>query len=303
MAIEQNSLTLEQVTAILDGKRILGNPNEIREVKNAYATYEMMLELNPYSVDDLLEAHKQMMAGLISENGRFRTSGVGFFAGDQVVHMAPPAKLVPSEIQNLITWYRNSKVHPLIKSAIFHYEFEFIHPFADGNGRMGRLWHSLLLGNWNEIFFWLPIEELIRSRQEEYYQALGKSDEQGESSPFVEFMLKVILDTLKETTVVGKTKKAENSQVQKLLEVLDGEELSATELMERLGLSHRPTFRRNYLNPALEEEFIEMTIPEKPKSRNQTWQKDGFTIRLAKASDVDDYYFQNYCPLDRKCPD
>jgi hypothetical protein len=119
----------------------------------------------------------------------------------------------------------------------------------------------------------------------------------------VEFMLKVILDTLKETTVVGKTKKAENSQVQKLLEVLDGEELSATELVERLGLSHRPTFRRNYLNPALEEEFIEMTIPEKPKSRNQTWQKDGFTIRLAKASDVDDYYFQNYCPLDRKCPD
>ena len=153
----------------MDGKRILGNPNEIREVKNAYATYEMMLELNLYSVDDLLEAHKQMMAGLISENGRFRTRVVVVFAGDQVINMSPPAKLLPGEFQNLITWYRNSKVHPLIKSAIFHYEFEFIHPFADGNGRMGRLWHSLLLGNWNEISFWMPIEELIRSRQEEYY--------------------------------------------------------------------------------------------------------------------------------------
>ncbi len=167
LAIEQNPLTLEQVTAILDGKRILGNPNEIREVKNAYATYEMILELNPYSVDDLLEAHKQMMAGLISENGRFRTSVVVVFAGDQVIKMSPPAKLLPGEFQDLITWYRNSKVHPLIKSAIFHNEFEFIHPFADGNGRMGRLWHSLLLGNWNEISFWMPIEELIWSRQKE----------------------------------------------------------------------------------------------------------------------------------------
>lgn len=107
------------------------------------------------------------MVGLISKNGRFRTSGVVVFAGDQVINMSPPAKLLPSEFQNLITWYRNSKVHLLLKRAIFHYEFEFIHPFADGNGRMGRLWHSLLLGNWNEISFWMPIEELIWSRQKE----------------------------------------------------------------------------------------------------------------------------------------
>ena len=199
LAIEHNSLSLEQVTAVVNGKHILGNPNEIREVKNAYDTYEMMLVLNPYSVKDLLKAHKMMMKDLIPENGKFRSGGVGVFDGDVVVHMAPPASLVPGEIQDLFAWYKKSEIHPLIRSAIFHYEFEFIHPFADGNGRMGRMWHSLLLGRWNEIFYWLPVEELIRSRQQEYYNALNKSDRESDSSTFVEFMLEILLDTLRET--------------------------------------------------------------------------------------------------------
>ena len=277
LAIEHNSLSLEQVTAIVDGKHILGNPNEIREVKNAYDTYEMMLSLDPYSVKDLLKAHKMMMEGLIPENGKFRSGGVGVFDGDVVVHMAPPARLVSGEIQDLFDWYKFSEIHPLIRSAIFHYEFEFIHPFADGNGRMGRMWHSLLLGKWNEIFYWLPIEELIRSRQQEYYDALGKSDRESDSSAFVELMLEIILDTLKETTVVGNAddtaKETVNPSVQKLLDVLGDEELSATQIMERLGLSHRPTFRKNYLNPALALGDIEMTVPEKPNSRNQKYRK------------------------------
>ena len=172
LAIEHNSLSLEQVTAIIDGKRILGNPVEIKEVKNAYTTYEMMLTLDPFSVDDLLKAHEAMMKELISENGRFRSGGVGVFNGKALVHMAPPANMVPGQIQDLFSWYKASEIHPLIRSAIFHYEFEFIHPFADGNGRVGRMWHSLLLGRWNEIFYWLPVEDLIRSRQEEYYKAL-----------------------------------------------------------------------------------------------------------------------------------
>ena len=233
LAIEHNSLSLEQVTAIVDGKHILGNPNEIREVKNAYDTYEMMLSLDPYSVKDLLKAHKMMMEGLIPENGKFRT-------------------------------------------AIFHYEFEFIHPFADGNGRMGRMWHSLLLGKWNEIFYWLPIEELIRFRQQEYYDALGKSDQESDSSTFVELMLEIILDTLRKTTVVGNADEAvkkKNPSVQKLLDVLGDEELSAAQIMERLDLSHRPTFRKNYLNPALAQGVIEMTIPDKPNSRNQRYRR------------------------------
>lgn len=277
LAIEQNSLSLEQVTAIVDGKRVLGNPNEIREVRNAYDTYNMMLSLDPYAVKDLLKAHRMMMEGLIPENGRFRSGGVGVFAGDVVVHMAPPARLVPGEIQDLFEWYKTSEMHPLIRSSIFHYEFEFIHPFADGNGRMGRMWHSLLLSKWNEIFYWLPIEELIRSRQQEYYNALGASNRESDSSAFVELMLEIILDTLRETTVVGNaeesTKAAANSYIQKLLHVLGDEELSAAEIMRRLGLSHRPTFRKNYLNPALEQGFINMTIPDKPNSRNQKYRR------------------------------
>lgn len=199
LAIEQNSLSLAQVTAILEGKRVLGNPNEIREVKNAYEAYELLLSLDPFSVKGLLEAHRLMMAGLIPEAGKFRAGGVGVFDGEAVVHMAPPAALVPGQIEDLFAWARTSETHPLVASAVFHYEFEFIHPFADGNGRMGRMWHSLLLGKWKELFFWLPVEELIRSRQREYYAALGKADRAGESGVFVEFMLEILLDTLRKT--------------------------------------------------------------------------------------------------------
>ena len=277
LAIEHNSLSLDQVTAIVDGKRILGNPNEIREVKNAYEAYERMLSLDPYSVDDLLKAHGMMMQGLILENGTFRSGGVGVFDGDVVIHLAPPARLVPGEIQDLFDWNRSSEIHPLIRSAIFHYEFEFIHPFADGNGRMGRMWHSLLLGAWNEIFYWLPIEDLIRLRQREYYAALGTSDREADSRAFVELMLEIILDTFQETTAVGSTDEAENEgmdpAVHKLLDILGDRELSASQIMDRLGLSHRSTFRRNYLTPALEQGLVEMTISDKPNSRNQKYRK------------------------------
>ncbi len=281
LAIEHNSLSLEQVTAILDGKRVLGNPNEIKEVQNAYEAYELLLRLNPASVDDLLKAHKLMMNGLVSGNGKFRSGGVGVFDGEVLIHMAPPAEFVPEHIHNLFAWYQKSELHPLIKSAIFHYEFEFIHPFADGNGRMGRMWHSLLLGKWKEMFFWLPIEELIQSRQKEYYDALGAADKQANSAGFVELMLEIIRDSLTEITVVGRSTVQDGDQVtdqdktpiERILSVLGDETLSATELMERLGLSHRPTFRKNYLNPALEQKLIERTIPDKPNSKNQKYRK------------------------------
>ena len=281
LAIEHNSLSLAQVTAILDGKRVLGNPNEIKEVQNAYEAYELMLRLNPSSVNDLLKAHKLMMQGLVPENGRFRSRGVGIFAGKTLVHMAPPAEFVPEHIHNLFAWYKASELHPLVKSAVFHYEFEFIHPFADGNGRMGRMWHSLLLGKWKEIFFWLPIEELIQSRQKEYYDALGIADKKADSSGFVELMLEIIRDSLNEVAVVDRSTDQDSDQVtdqdknqiDRIISVIGEDTLSAAEIMARLGLSHRPTFRKNYLNPALEQNLIERTIPDKPNSRNQKYRK------------------------------
>ncbi len=280
LAIEHNSLSLDQVTAILDGKRVLGNPNEIKEVQNAYEAYEMMLRLNPNSLEDLLTAHKLMMQGLVPENGKFRSGGVGVFDGDRLIHMAPPAHLVPKLIQDLFDWYQNSEMHPLIKSAVFHYEFEFIHPFQDGNGRMGRMWHSLLLGQWKELFFWLPVEELIQSKQAEYYDVLGKSDKAADSAAFVELMLEIIRDTLKDITVVGRSTDQgsdqvtdQDSPINRLLAALGDEELSAAEIMKRLGLSHRPTFRKNYLTPALDKRFIERTIPDKPNSKNQKYRR------------------------------
>ena len=260
LAIEHNSLSLEQVTAILDGKRVLGNPNEIKEVKNAYEAYELLTKLNPFSVKDLLNAHRLMMNELIKENGKFRTEGVGVFAGKKVVHVAPPAYLVPKHMDNLIWWYETSSVHPLIKSAVFHYEFEFIHPFADGNGRMGRIWHTLLLGKWKKIFFWLPIEELIKEKQEEYYSTLALADKQGNSTVFVEFMLGIIKESLMELRNSENTTDQESDQVtdqesdqdkksvEKLLHVLGDDILSAKEIMERLDLVHKPTFIRKTNN-------------------------------------------------------
>ena len=331
LAIENNTLTVEQITALLNGKRILGTPAEIKEVKNAYEVYEQLLTFNPYSVSDLLKAHGILMADLVKNAGHFRTGGVGVFKGRQVVHMAPPAEFVPEHIGNLINWYQKSTAHPLIKSAVFHYEFEFIHPFADGNGRMGRLWHTLLLAEWKEILAWIPVETLVKKRQEEYYDALGKADKEADSTVFVEFMLTALRDALKEIPptdqesdqesdqdsvldseqVCDQVKDKESDQdnrkfielgekerkiiekaskeavailrnlfsetttdkVNKLLYVLSDETLSASELMARLHLKHRPTFRKNYLKPALAKGLIEMTVPDKPNSKNQKYRK------------------------------
>lgn len=196
LAIENNTLSLDEVTAVLDGKRILAPPKDIHEVQNAYEAYERLLEFDPYSIEDLLQAHGFMMAGLIKEAGRFRSGNVGVFDGDALVHAGTPARYVPEVMADLFAWLRETDAHPLVSSSVFHFEFEYIHPFADGNGRMGRLWQSLILQRWEPLFAWLPVESLIADHQQEYYDALGKAQVAANASVFVEFMLDIIAETL-----------------------------------------------------------------------------------------------------------
>ena len=196
LAIENNSLSIGQITAIIEGKRVLGSPKEITEVKNAVQAYELLSVLNPYEEKDLLKAHKLLMQDLVSQNGTYRSAGVGVFDGSRAVHIAPPAKLVPKLMGDLFGWLKTSDAHPLIKSCVFHYEFEFIHPFQDGNGRMGRMWQTVILKDWKSIFAWLPVETLIKENQEEYYRILAISDSRADSTAFTEFMLSLIHNTI-----------------------------------------------------------------------------------------------------------
>ncbi len=199
LAIEQNTLTLEQVTALLNGKHIIGPPKDIAEAKNAYEIYEMMDQLDPYSVDDLLNAHAVMTRGLVEESGCFRSGPVGIVDKQgNILHFGTLPDYVPGNTMELLDWVRDSDYHMLIKSCVFHYELELIHPFADGNGRIGRLWHTLLLTRWKPMFAWLPVESIIHDRQSEYYDAINRSNYEGESAAFIIFMLSAIKEALME---------------------------------------------------------------------------------------------------------
>lgn len=256
LAIEQNTLTLNQVTDVIDGKTVLGPPQDIREVKNAYEAYERVSAMDPYQVKNLLLAHKIMMEGLVEEAGRFRSGNVGVYAGKQLIHAGSPANYVPDLIKQLFDWLRSSKLHPLVKSCIFHYEFEFIHPFADGNGRVGRLWQSLILRKWKDFFAWMPIETLIYAKQEGYYHALNTSNSAGESTFFVAFMLEVIRDAMRDV-VEGQNKThnvginvGENVGInigtneEKILMLLKQDsKLSAKTLASTIGLTDRQVER------------------------------------------------------------
>jgi Fic family protein len=197
LAIEGNTLSEQMITEILDGKAVVAPVREIQEVKNAINTYDVFASLKPYSIDDLLKAHAIMMHALVEDVGHFRQGGVGVFAGTQAVHIAPPASRVPFLMADLFEWLTQSKDHLLIKSCVFHYEFEFIHPFSDGNGRLGRLWQSLILSELHPIFAYLPVENMVFQNQQRYYDAIGDATTATDSQVFIEFMLGEILMVLK----------------------------------------------------------------------------------------------------------
>lgn len=197
LAIEHNTLSLKQVTDIIDGKHVLGAPNEIQEVKNALQAYQLMSQLDAFKEKDLLRAHELMMLALVDNAGCYRHAGVGVFDGDKCIHMAPPADRVPALMADLFEWIKKTDVHPLVSSCVFHYEFEFIHPFIDGNGRMGRYWQTMLLSKWKGIFSWIPVETIVKEHQQEYYDVIAKCDAAGSSTVFIEFMLRCLLDAMK----------------------------------------------------------------------------------------------------------
>ena len=200
-AIEGNTLSLEQITDVIEGRHILGNPREIKEVKNAYEAYENMLKFNPFKVKDFLTAHKLLTVDLVKEAGKFRSGNVGVFSGKRVIHLGAKPEFVPSLVKDLFDWAEKSDDHPLIKSSVVHFEIEFIHPFADGNGRIGRLWQTLVLAGWHELFAWIPTETIVYQNQAEYYRVLGKAEKTADSTEFIEFMLKAITAALSELPI------------------------------------------------------------------------------------------------------
>lgn len=277
LAIEANSLSLKQVQDVIDGKLVIGKQKEIQEVKNAYKAYEMINDINPYSIEDLKKIHGVMTYLILDESGEYRKGNEGVFDGEKCIHICPPPKQVNELMNQLFYWMKKCKnnLHPLILSAVFHYEFVFIHPFKDGNGRTARLWHNILLSNWKEIFQYFPIESQLKKYQDKYYQAIADCNLQGSSTIFIEFMLKMIDEVLDQALNMSEmpiTEKIIN--INKLLDVMEyNKPMTANEIMNKLGIKSKETLRTVYLNPAIEEGAVALTIPDKPTSKNQMYYK------------------------------
>jgi Fic family protein len=275
LAIEGNTLSEAQITAILDGKRVMAPPKQIQEARNAIKAYDQFASWQPTNEKQLLQAHQLLMAGLIDDPGRYRNGNIGVINGEALVHMAPPANRVKKLMGDLLSWLAVSDQHPLITSSVFHYEFEFIHPFADGNGRMGRLWQTLNLSQWNPLLAQLPVDSMVHEHQNQYYQAINLSTQTSDSAPFIEFMLGVILATIESCAGNGTRQVSQQvtPQIEALINALYGVDKSLTrnELQVYLRLKDRESFRGRYWKPALAAGLIEMTIPDKPNSRLQQY--------------------------------
>jgi len=282
LAIEGNILTEAQISTIMDGKRVAAPPKDIQEVRNAIRAYEQYPQWNSASADDLLAAHAVMMSGLIDAPGHYRLGNVAVRGHGEIHHIGPPPDRVPHQMADLLAWLGRTDQHPLVASSVFHYELEFIHPFEDGNGRMGRLWQNLVLSAWNPMFINIPVENMVHDNQNAYYAAIQQSSAAGESTAFITLMLEIIRETVHRhasdqatdqvTDQVGdQVTDQVSDQVAALLGVLRRGPQTAAELMAELGLSHRPTFRKNYIRPALDAGLAEMTRPDSPTAKNQKY--------------------------------
>ena len=277
-SIEANSLSLGQVVDIVNGRKVVGPEKDILEVKNALGAYSRLGQFNPYELDDLLHLHSILAEGLVEDAGRFRTRGEGVFSGDRCIFVAPPPDIVPKNMRDLFDWLKRTEgeLHPLIASCVFHYELVFIHPFADGNGRMARLWQTAILGKWKEIFFWIPIENRIEKAQSEYYAAIDLCNRQGNSDAFIEFLLQAILNALEDVEEDLKNSQFASPRISRLVELMsDGAWYSSSEIMTMLGVKSRSTFLSYYLKPALDGSYIEYEFPDSPRSRYQRYRITG----------------------------
>ena len=276
LAIEANSLSLDQVKDVIDGKIVIGQSKEIQEVKNAYNLYTMFQDLNCFSEKDLLRAHKVLTYLTDEDSGKYRNHGEGVFDGDKVIFVAPPENMVPTLMNELFSWLKNDEETPLIiKSCVFHYEFVFIHPFGDGNGRTARFWQNLLLSKWNSIFEFIPLESQIYKYQAEYYNKIDICNKNGNSNEFIEFIL-LMLDEVLDGVILSSYKESRHisDQVNKLLSVMEPDiPYSSNDLLSLLNVKSKETLRASYLNPAIENGLIKMTLPDKPNSKNQKYVK------------------------------
>jgi Fic family protein len=275
LAIENNQLSESQVKDLINGKLVIGPQKDILEVQNAIKVYEKIQDINPYTQKDLLRYHRLLMTSLVVDAGSYRKGQVGVFDDEKAIFMAPSADRVPSLMNQLYDYLNHYDENIFIKSCVFHYEFEFIHPFSDGNGRMGRLFQTCLLAKEEELFYYLPVESIIKKKQQAYYDAISKSNLEGSSNAFIEFMLDAIIETMNETIKQSNIEKGSLSiQAKKLLKIFEeGVPYTTIELMDKVGIKSRASFKKNYLDPLLESGTIEMTIPDKPVSRNQRYIK------------------------------
>ena len=285
LAIEGNTLSLVEVSAVIEGKLVRCWQEEVKEVKNAFAAYDKIMPFNQYSVKDFLKGHKLMTDGLVKESGRFRSGDVGVFDGDVVVHVGARPQFVSELIEDLFAWAKESELHPVLKGAVLHCEIETIHPFADGNGRMGRLWQTLLLAKLKDVFQWIPMESVVFEKRPEYYDALQMAQKTKDANGFIEFILSAILETVEAQAKhqdEHKDKHQVEHQDEHQVEALTDTMLSVLLILKSAPLSRKDIFAalrmngdtrafRRIIEPLLSGGHIEMTVPDKPNSKLQKY--------------------------------